>query len=594
MTRKLLLPGCLVLALAWAATAAHADTLEYLERGAKLECTYRPSSKAGFNASDTACLQYFRSFMATTGMAIAVTWRTNGVLDETGTNYVWVSKAGYMYLAFTNGDVIAGAAATNDWNAWVGAVQAVGTNLMLKGYRQQPFVSNEMALLRDYRMFTEMKLTQAKVLPHEFGVTVGPVSGGIAPDARLLQLVCAATNAGFAPAYATLQTEFLQLAGLAKFTNVFAQFTTNAAGAIVARAPAGGSNNGWLQLHDRPARPLLLMANKPSDVFQRYCNPLIEPVLQAYKDYLDIAFVATSYHDTFSTHAEYYGSDAGATVRVPYPTSLDDHARDARHAQMLAPHVSVPFLLDNAGQSLRDAYAFAGGNGPFFLIDIHGRLAYQAPLSGTDGATAFDQVIWVRDIEYQLNLLLNNGGTSVVQALPDPVRQEQINKPANKKFTYSRYAATDAMLCGHLVAVQPASNRFIVQRLPVDTNALPGFQALAGAGVTRWGTALNGYSLITNWLARDSGPRLYTFLAVSNDVISGLTNLDLFADGVRVGLQQFSSGDFVGVKYDLRNEHLPVITAEHARVLHLPRGVPEAGLLGVVLWTTSVARARLW
>jgi len=566
----MLLPGCGLLVLAWAAAFVHADALAYLERGAKLECTYRPAIKTGFNASDTACLQYFRSFMTTTGMTIAVTWRTNGVLDATGTNYLWVSKAGYMYLAFTNGDVIAGAAATNDWNEWVRAVVATGTNLLKKGYQQQPFVTNELALLRDYRMFTEMKLTQAKVLPHEIGLTMGPASGAAAPDARLFHLECVLTNELFNNAYATLQTEFVRPEGLGKFSNVFAQFITNAAGSVVPRAPAGGSSNGWLQLSDRPARPILLMANKPSDVFQRYCNPLIEPVLQAYKHFVDIYFVATSYHDTFSTHAEYYGGDAGANVRVPFPTSRDDHARDARHALMVAPHVSVPFVLDNAGHSLRDAYGFTGGNGPFFLIDVNGMLAYQAPLSNAEGATAFDQVIWVRDIEYQLKLLVDNGGTSVVQTLPDPVRQEQINKPANKKFVYSRRSDYDTVLCGEIIAVYPASNMVVVQRRPVNTNVLTGFQSFLAGEATRWGAALHGCTVITNWLAKDGGARLYTFVCVSNDAVAGLTNLDVFVDGLRAGMGSLASGSCVGVKYDARHDDLPVITAEHLRVLHAP------------------------
>jgi hypothetical protein len=574
MTTRLLLPGCLLLAWAWAVTCVQADTLEYLERGAKLECTYRPAIKAGFNAAETACLLYFRSFMDTTGTALAATWRTNGVLDAVASNYLWVSKAGYMYKAFTNGNVRPPPSPPDDWDTWVAQVQAVGTNLLNKGYRQQALVSNEFELLRDYRMFTEMKLTQAIVLPNQLGLTPAPATGAAAPDARLLQLVCAVTNAGFAPAYATLQTEFLRAEGMAKFTTIFARFTTNAVGAVMPRAPTGGSSNGWLQLSDRPARPILLMANKPSDVFQKRCIPIAAPFFQAYRAHVDIYFVATSYHDTFSTGPEYAGADAGAMVRIPYPTTLDDHARDARHALMTAPAIAVPFLLDNEGHVFRNSYAFPGGNSWYAMVDVTGKLAYYAPLLGTQGATAFDAVMWARDIEYQLKLLMDNGGTGVTQVLPDPVQQEEINKPGSKKFVYSSFLPTDTMLCGHITAVNPAGKTFTVRRLPVDTNELFGFQSLQGAGVTRWGAALHGDTTITNWLANDSGPRQYTFVAVSNAAIAGLTNLDLFVDGLRVDLSGFSSGDFIGVKYDLRNEHLPVITAEHARVLHAPALAP--------------------
>ncbi len=71
------------------------------------------------------------------------------------------------------------------------------------------------------------------------------------------------------------------------------------------------------------------------------------------------------------------GAFGGAGRRTVYhPVTLGERARVARLLQMALPFLRIPMVLDNLGQTIRDAYRDRGGESSFALIGMDGRLVY--------------------------------------------------------------------------------------------------------------------------------------------------------------------------------------------------------------------------
>jgi len=160
-----------------------------LRRGCMLEVTYRPMFKTRWDVDRKECLQRYRDWVAADGNARIDRWLHGETLSDDEQKVLPVLKATYMYRAW-NRKTGGGPRKTKAPEAADGYVKQVvqrGEQALRDGFLDQRLTTHDVNALRDYLIYTAMRLTSARLLPFEVGASRGKHSPLIpGADAALL------------------------------------------------------------------------------------------------------------------------------------------------------------------------------------------------------------------------------------------------------------------------------------------------------------------------------------------------------------------------------------------------------------------------
>ena len=127
----------------------------------------------------------------------------------------------------------------------------------------------------------------------------------------------------------------------------------------------------------RGKKPVLFMCDDADDTWDwsGRVAPLWQPLYQAVKDKVEIFFIHTTVHDevmpaTFASNFTIPGS------RAFHSQSLEERARTAKLCYMLYPTLSIPYLMDDPGEHVLNAYQADGGSAWAFLVDLNGKISF--------------------------------------------------------------------------------------------------------------------------------------------------------------------------------------------------------------------------
>ena len=102
--------------------------------------------------------------------------------------------------------------------------------------------------------------------------------------------------------------------------------------------------------------------------------PLLGPLYEAVHDKAEIFLIHTTVHDQVMPGC--VNNVMAPDSRALHPTSLEVRARMAKMCYMTYPTLSVPYLLDDLGEHVLNAYQADGGASSSFLVDIAGTVAF--------------------------------------------------------------------------------------------------------------------------------------------------------------------------------------------------------------------------
>jgi hypothetical protein len=387
----------------------------------------------------------FEHFMKERGNAMLEKWRSGEVLTDGEAKYRWIFNGVCFSEYHKDLRRRRGAAAkfTEREQACMKrnrAVEKRGRALLAKGYTGGKFTSKEIDDMRLYAMWVDIRCCGTGVLPFHLSLTratrlrngrFGFKLGQKAPDFTCMRMEAALNSPDYSDENPYDPTDVLKPAVLREhLLNLQGYEPTGAeAGPKVKARPIvvpEGREADYVRLSNvNKDKPVLLVLANPTDSWCWHWKiaPMFEPLYQAYKDDCDFFIVNTTIHDTYMPMKDFLGPNAGHHSAV-HDLTLEQRARTSKMFYMNWPQHTVPYLLDDMSQRLRDAYMDQGGGAYILLIDRDGAIAYvDYHQDIPKGLSFYDEVIYVRmnNLESRLNALAANDwryAKSVATPLP--------------------------------------------------------------------------------------------------------------------------------------------------------------------------------
>jgi hypothetical protein len=562
--RTQLITGILAIALISQVKAADPETLR---QGAWCEVTRRPVEKSALGAEDKQALEIFRQWYAASGRTLAEKSLRGDMLTEEEQPYEWPARAGYMYEAFSNGDLKRNPDPADRPAQYVQSSVTNGKELMRKGFSGESLSGEELRKLRDYRMYTEMKRTRAYVLPFEFGFTVPSVKpGSEAPDFPLISLEEILQSPDYSDTVRPDRTAFLKPEGLEKFTRLFEGYHSNGTG--IEPEPFNQADGKPMLSSLRGKKPVVLIFANASDVFWRVCLPTLEPLVQALGDKVQFYFVNISYHDTFSGGYEFYGDKAGGLTVNFWSSVPEERARQAKIQYMVNPNATLDCLIDDPYARIRNLYGSEGGSANYYLIDLDGRIVFQSS-SGwfywTNGPYP-DSILWLNDMERAVHALLARGGRMDKNSVAESSAKTESSRPffkTRKAKNYGGEIKNALWFTGTVTAVDPEKKTVDVQAARLNPEAMKGWRFIQQdrSRIKLPSIVQPFIPQLEKWIQSGETGKTYTF-QLGDDV-------ELFLNGQEAEPADFKPGDRIGAKFAPAGEGNNVITPEHFRATRL-------------------------
>ena len=320
-----------------------------------------------------------------------------------------------------------------------------GQQLFLQGCSGQGLSSGELDELRLYAMYcNQMNVWPPCLLPSYLGwmsgdaVGVNADQGSIgtpAPDFTLPQLEEILARPSYSDEDPSDEMNIFRPVILKNLLQVMNGYEAAPAaqknGPLLQAKPYDHSFKDPVSLSSfKGKKPVVLMFEDASDTWCvcGHVAPLWGPLHQTIKDRAEIFFVHTTVPDQIMP------GFAGANMSIPgqkalQPVTLEARARTAKMCYMYNPALSVPYLLDDLGQHVKNAYQCGGGETATVLVDKKGVISYslyQRPESSaymwldggvTYGVAARNQRV-MNLVECNLKALLDAGGVWNSQMKP--------------------------------------------------------------------------------------------------------------------------------------------------------------------------------
>jgi hypothetical protein len=305
------------------------------------------------------------------GKALIEKWVSGAALSDDERRTLPIVKATYMYRAW-NKKTGGGPRRTKTPKAvdeYVKQVIHRGEQTLKNGFLGKPLTRDDIGVLRDYLIFTAMRLTGAHLLPFEVGASRGKRSpltpNQVAPRFTLLSLEAVLQRSTFSDELQQDDTAFLKPVGVAKLLEVISHYEPTADGKVCKPKTvhiAVGSEDDYVRLSDfRSKRPVVLVLAYAPDVFMKCCLPPLEVVHRAYEDRTQFLFVNINYHDTYANGPVYFGPDANPKgARVTHPNSIEQRARMGKHIWLTGRIKSIGDATLIVTPELPDASAMKG------------------------------------------------------------------------------------------------------------------------------------------------------------------------------------------------------------------------------------------
>lgn len=558
-----------------------------LRRGCTLEVTYRPMFKPKWDAERKECLGRYRAWVEREGNAMIDRWLGGKPLSADERNYLPILKATYMFRAWGNG----GPRRTKTPeppDQYVKQVAQRGETLLRKGFVGTPLTAAEIDELGDYRIYTAMRLCNARLLPFEVGASRGRNApfrpGEEAPGFTLLTLEAALKRDTYTDELIQDDTAFLKPGRAAKLLEIMSHYGPAEAGkGACVKKPVSipaGEEGDYVRLSDfRGKTPVVIVLAYPPDVFMKCCLPPLEVLRQACKGHAEILLVNINYHDTYAAGPVYFGPHANPKgARLTHPNCIEQRARLGKHLYMTYPSATIPMVLDDMGQTTRNRYMAQGGDARFLVIDKAGRIAYDGPSSWyawTKGGYT-DTVTWLNGMEIELRKVLANGGLAeagrkqfrlgrghVFMHTVRPARRKAFAARQAKPYAYMKPWSKHIWLTGRIKSID--GETFIIAPNLPDKARMKGYNFIRDAGGRAKPDAPAKINLkaLEQWLKDAEAGVEYKF-TVGDDV-------ELFINGREAEPDQFRAGDFVGVWYDLNLDvRKATVKPIHVRASRLP------------------------
>jgi hypothetical protein len=166
----------------------------------------------------------------------------------------------------------------------------------------------------------------------------------------------------------------------------------NEAGAKVVRlkpqlleAQPGEPADASVRLKDRIGpKPVLLYINDPIDGPMTEQFPAFETIYQAYRDQVDCWFIAVDIHDWYySGMQDMLSRDKPGKYPNTHYHSEEERARKMKNRYLESPHATVPCLISDNWQSVKNHYGTGGGANHWVIIDRDGIIAECSSCSRT-------------------------------------------------------------------------------------------------------------------------------------------------------------------------------------------------------------------
>ena len=507
-----------------------------------------------------------QAFMNGRGKIILDKWLANKPLAPEEKKYFWVVKAIYMAEGKRGLSRLSERAVCKPETPaqrYTYTASRLGWELLAKGYRGESLTAEDIEGLREFHMWCCMKHGRLPFLPYCVGLsrTTRYRAGDDFPDFKFKTLESALADPDYSdagppePDY----TGCLKPKGIKRFLVMFQGYALrkHAAGdewcyPISALPGFAVGKKGYIQLSSfRGKKPVVLISTDLKDVYCRRWLACLEPLYQAYKDKVEFLIVNVAFDDWW-----YLTTPFGTKVDSYYLT-YKESARAAKEGYMRKPNVSVPCVLDDNASSFRNTLATAGGGGDFVILDINGKVVYENPGErwpgfGVPGRHSHGEILWLNELETELQALLRNGGqfdTNRPEDYQNEIIKEIINQRAKTGTYWVEYKkwpsgqwTSPVWVCGKITAVDKKKQSITVS-VVTDQDGMFGYKFIREAGekikLNAW-TEKN-MEVVSRWVEGDEKDRTYVF-RIDDSV-------ELFLNGVAAKFDDFRVGDRVGVRY---------------------------------------------
>lgn len=153
-------------------------------------------------------------------------------------------------------------------------------------------------------------------------------------------------------------------------------------------------------------KPVVLLFAHPTDFWAYHFTLAVEfdALAKAAGHLADFVLVNVSVHDTVMGVDDPFppkGRIASA-AKFPqnaiafHPTTIDERVRAAGLLQLALPFLSVPMVLDDLGQTVRNAYRERGGEATMVIVDREGRVVWRDRVDAVPKTQFYKEFRWQR------------------------------------------------------------------------------------------------------------------------------------------------------------------------------------------------------
>lgn len=286
-----------------------------------------------------------------------------------------------------------------------------GIALLRRAYPTGLLSAEELGVLRRYAMVAALMGTSAPCVPFEVRLGGDLVEvGKPAPDFAVDRLesfdVAAAVQAGnpnnvFDHATGWVLVELLQ--------TLMSYEADGDPGRVKPRPgvwPLKDSGRAFRLPDAWKSKPVVLLFAHPTDFWAYHFTLAVEfdALAKAAGHLADFVLVNVSVHDTIMGVDDPIPPKGriGKSEKFPqnaiafHPTTIDERVRAAGLLQLALPFFSVPMVLDDLGQTVRNAYRERGGEATMVIVDREGRVVYRDRVDAVPKTHFYKEFRWQR------------------------------------------------------------------------------------------------------------------------------------------------------------------------------------------------------
>ncbi len=273
---------------------------------------------------------------------------------------------------------------------YVDTLNREGKSVLRKAYLEGVLSAEELDTLRRYAMQTETRCTGGGILPFHLELTRSSPwkPGETAPDFTLLPMEALLDSPDYSDLNPLDLTWIFKPEILTEFFQLLDGYTAQENDTLEPKPfeKLTGKEKQMISLSDaRGDKPVFMILANPTDVWAWHWTlaPLIQPLYALYGDQIDFYIINTTIHDSRMPIRDFFGTQhklpkalSAKNNLARHSLSLEERARQCKMFYMADPSFTVPYLLDDMAQHVRDVWQDQGGGARAFLIDRDGTIAF--------------------------------------------------------------------------------------------------------------------------------------------------------------------------------------------------------------------------